>query len=154
MMVYTGVTFTEQHEGYRDRAYPDSGGVWTCGYGHTQGVGPSTVCTPELAQEWLQQDLRAATNAVNNLVTVPLTQEEFNALVDFTFNVGVRAFSKSTLLILLNESDFSGASLQFERWVLCKGHVVAGLLNRRKDEKALFDSGNHVGGDVSNEDTE
>jgi lysozyme len=112
--------------------------VWTCGNGHTAGVSPSTVCDDKLADQWLMEDTQSAVNAVNNLVKVPLTQNEFNALVDFVFNIGARAFMNSTMLMLLNSGDYAGAANQFERWTLCKGVVVAGLLNRRKDEKALF----------------
>jgi len=145
-LVYNGagIAFTSQHEGRRYVAYQDSGGVWTCGDGHTDGVGPSTTCDDALADEWLIQDTQMASNAVNNLVSVPLTQNEFNALVDFTFNCGIHAFSQSTMLILLNSGDYAGAALQFERWDLCDGKVVAGLLNRRKDEETEFDSSSGV----------
>ncbi len=139
-MVYNGagVIFTSRWEGLELKAYKDTGGVWTCGYGHTQGVSPSTVCTKELAESWLRQDTQAAVNAVNNLVKVDLTQNEFNALVDFTFNVGATQFSKSTLLSLLNEGNDKAAAEQFERWKYDNGKVVAGLLRRRYAERDLF----------------
>jgi lysozyme len=148
-MEYTsiGVCFTERHEGYRDRAYQDSGGVWTCGYGHTSGVGPSTTCTPELAAQWLTEDTQFAVNAVNNLVEVGLTQPEFNALVDFTYNIGVGAFQKSTLLLYLNQGDYVNAAAQFERWSYCNGVKVPGLFNRRVDEETLFNTPDNGGND-------
>lgn len=133
-----GVCFTERHEGYRSQAYRDSGGVWTCGFGHTDGVGPSTTCTPELAEQWLELDIQNAVNGVNNLVEVSLTQAQFNALVDFTYNVGVRAFQNSTLLMYLNQGDFTNAAAQFERWSYCNGVRVLGLFNRRVDEMNEF----------------
>jgi len=139
-MIYSGegLDFTAVHEGLRTRAYQDSGGLWTCGYGHTTGVGPSTVCDETLARQWLEFDIRVASSAVNRLVLVELTQNEFDALVDFTFNVGVNALQHSTLLDLLNGGDYQGAAQQFERWKFCKGAVVAGLLKRRQDESDLF----------------
>ncbi len=133
-----GLAFTAQHEGRKYKAYRDSGGIWTCGNGHTAGVSPSTVCDDALADEWLREDTQNAVNAVNNLVSVSLTQGEFDSLVDFTFNIGIRAFAESTMVVLLNQGDYAGAALQFERWDLCKGVVVAGLLNRRKDEEEEF----------------
>ena len=141
-MIYdkAGLDFTAIHEGFRSKAYKDSGGVWTCGYGHTTGVGPSTICDETLARKWLLEDISIASRSVNRLVNVKLDQEEFNALVDFVYNVGVNAFATSTLLELLNKGDYSGAANQFLRWKFCKGVVVAGLLNRRNDEKKLFET--------------
>jgi lysozyme len=141
-MAYSGagLCLTEQSEGLRLEAYQDSGGIWTCGYGHTSRVGPSTTCTISLAAEWLEQDTQEAVSAVNQLVTVPLTQPEFDALVDFVFNVGATQFSKSTMLDLLNAGNIAGAALQFQRWNKCNGQVVAGLLNRRIAEQNEFNS--------------
>lgn len=136
----TGLSLTEQSEGLRIEAYQDSGGIWTCGYGHTSGVSPSTVCTEELAAEWLRQDTQNACNAVNRLVDVSLTQPEFDALVDFVFNLGAHQFENSTMLELLNQGDYQGAAGQFQRWDKCNGRVVAGLLNRRIAEQKEFNS--------------
>ncbi len=110
-------------------------------YGHTDNVGPSTVCDPILARHWLEIDILTASSTVNRLVIVTLAQNEFDALVDFVFNVGVNAFQRSTLLDLLNTGDYAGAAQQFQRWSLCKGQVVAGLLRRRNDETNLFNGG-------------
>ena len=141
-MTYSGagLTLTEQSEGLRLTAYQDSGGICTCGYGHTKGVSPGTVCSPELAAEWLAADTQSAVNAVNQLVTVPLTQGEFDALVDFVFNLGATQFSKSTLLDVLNTGDYAAAALQFARWVSCDGKPLAGLLRRRQAETKEFQS--------------
>lgn len=136
----TGLANTERAEGLRLSAYKDSGGVWTCGYGHTLNVSPSTICTPALAEEWLQQDIQTAVNAVNQLVEVDLTQPEFDALVDFVYNIGATQFSKSTMLDLLNQGNYEQAALQFHRWDLCDGTIVAGLLNRRNAEEQEFES--------------
>lgn len=133
-----GLRLTEQFEGCQLKAYPDIVGVWTIGYGHTKGVSPGTVCTQEQAEQWLQEDIQEAANAVNRLVTTPLTQHEFDALVDFVFNLGVNAFAQSTMLIYLNRGDHVRAAGQFERWDMAGGKHVAGLLRRRVAEEAEF----------------
>ena len=137
----TGLHLTEQFEGCRLTAYQDSGGIWTCGYGHTAGVDASTTCTQEQAEIWLQEDVQSAANIVNKCVSVPLTQGEFDALVDLTFNIGGGNFRHSTMLALLNQSDYNGAASQFERWDKVGGQVIAGLLRRRLAEKEEFLNG-------------
>jgi lysozyme len=137
-MQYTGLMLTEQFEGCSLTAYQDVKGVWTIGYGHTAGVTPGMTCTQEQAAEWLQADIQWAATTVSNLVLVPLTQNEFNALVDFVFNVGSGNFSGSTMLVLLNQGDYAGAAAQFQRWDLAGGQVIQGLLNRRIAEENEF----------------
>lgn len=136
-----GLALTERFEGCRLQAYQDSVGVWTIGYGHTRGVQQGMTCTQEQAEEWLVQDSLQAQDAVNDLVTVLLTQPEFDALVDFTFNLGAGALAESTMLRLLNAGDFAGAAGQFELWDHAGGKVVAGLLRRRLAEKQEFTQG-------------
>lgn len=141
----TGLHLTEQFEGCRLTAYQDSVGVWTIGYGHT---GPE-VCkglsiTMERAEELLIQDIAKAAAAVNRLVTYAhFTQDEFDALVDFTFNLGAGAFADSTLLKKLNAGDIEGAAAEFMRWDHAGGKVLAGLTKRRDGERALFLLGAH-----------
>lgn len=137
----TGLQFTEQSEGDVLTAYQDVAGVWTIGYGHTQGVYAGMTCTQLQAVAWLVQDLQWAEQAVLNLVTIALTQGEFDALVDFVFNFGSGAFAGSTLLRLLNADDIAGAAAQFVLWDHAGGKVVAGLLRRRMGEQAEFTSG-------------
>jgi lysozyme len=79
-----------------------------------------------------------AEQVVNHAVKVPITQDEFNALVDFVFNVGAGNFDSSTLLRELNAGDYAGAADQFARWDLAGGKVVEGLLRRRVAEADLF----------------
>jgi lysozyme len=133
-----GLSLTEQFEGCRLRAYQDQVGVWTIGYGHTRNVAEGQVCTPEQAQAYLAQDIAIAEADVNSHVRVTLTQGEFDALVDFAFNLGCRALETSTLLRLVNSGDFEKAALEFEKWDHAGGKVVAGLLRRRQAEKAEF----------------
>jgi lysozyme len=135
-----GMDITKLFEGCRLNAYQDSGGIWTIGYGHTFGVHEGMTCSQEQAEVWLWEDVRAAERAVNKFVTVPLTQHEFDALVDFTFNLGIGAFRDSTMLRLLNSGNHAAAADEFAKWDKCKGHVIAGLLKRRLEEKQEFQS--------------
>jgi lysozyme len=137
----TGEQLTEQFEGCRFEAYQDVRGVWTIGYGHTAGVAPGDACTQDQAEAWLQQDIQWAANAVKHYVTVALTQNEFDALTDFVFNLGIGNFSGSTLLRKLNAGDYAGAAAQFDLWDMAGGQVVAGLLRRRQAETAEFNGG-------------
>lgn len=137
-----GLSLTEQCEGCELHAYQDQVGVWTIGYGHT---GPDVVSglsiTQDQAAQLLAADIASAARCVNNAVAVQLMQDEFDALVDFVFNLGAGAFESSTLLRDLNAGDFTSAAAQFDVWDHAGGAVVAGLLRRRQAETALFQSG-------------
>jgi lysozyme len=137
-----GLALTEQFEGCRLTAYQDQVGVWTIGYGHTgPDVTPELTITHDHAQVLLAHDVGSAADCVNNVVTIDLTQAEFDALVDFVFNLGAGAFTGSTLLRDLNAGDFAAAAPQFDVWDHAGGAVVAGLLRRRQAETAMFDTG-------------
>lgn len=131
---------TERFEGCRLVAYHDSVGVLTIGYGHTYHVYEKQICTKEQAEVWLLADVVIAENAVNRLVHIPITQGEFDALVDFTFNLGVGQFANSTLLQLVNDGKHEEAANEFEKWKYAGGVAVAGLLRRRFAEKERFQS--------------
>jgi lysozyme len=133
-----GLQLTEQFEGVRLTAYPDVRGVWTIGYGHTAGVTPGLTCTQAQAEAWLSADVAWAVSVVNRDVHVPLTQGEFDALVDFVFNAGAGNFEHSTLLKLINKDDLTDAVREFDKWDEAGGKVVAGLLRRRMAESAEF----------------
>lgn len=126
-------------EGLRLTAYLDGGGVWTIGYGHTGADvrGGLTIPLSE-AERLLTRDLRVAEGHVNDAVKVKLTQNQFDALVSFVYNVGGGAFRSSTLLKLLNAGDYEGAANQLPRWNKDNGKVVKGLTNRRHEERELF----------------
>jgi len=136
------VKLTEACEGLELKVYPDpgtDGAPWTAGYGHTgPDVAPGMVVTQALADEWLKADLQHAVSVVNQLVTVPLTQHQFDALVDFTFNCGAGNFKNSTLLRLVNQSQFALADAEFAKWVRAANQVLPGLVKRRKLEAAWF----------------
>ena len=135
-----GCSLTEMSESLRLVAYkPTLTDPWTCGYGHTgPDVQQGTACTPAQALAWLEQDVQMAEIAVKTLVTEPLNQNQFDALVDFTFNEGAGHLRYSTLLKLLNSGDFAGADAEFAKWNLAGGRVLPGLCTRRANEAALF----------------
>lgn len=127
-----------EFEGRYLQAYRCPAGIPTIGVGHTHGVRMGDTCSVEQADVWLTEDLQDAEAAVNTLVKVPLTQEQFDALVSFAFNLGRTALAESTLLILVNKGSFKAAAEQFDRWVYSKGKKLPGLVRRRAAEKALF----------------
>jgi len=131
--------FLKSYERYRSVAYmPTHHDKWTCGYGHTRGVTGATTCDAKLAEEWLHDDVSWAVAAVNEHVTVSLTQAQFDALCSFVFNVGATNFEESTLLRKLNDSDYGGAANEFERWDRQAGEVLEGLERRRIAERDHF----------------
>lgn len=126
-------------EGLRLDAYQDSGGVWTIGYGHTgSDVQPGQHISESRARELLRQDVATAEKAVRNLVKVPLTQGQYDALVSFTFNCGSGTLRNSTLLKKLNAGDYSGAQAEFGKFVHAGGQTLAGLVRRRQAEAEMF----------------
>jgi lysozyme len=135
-----GRAFIEAHEGCRLAAYRDGAGIWTIGYGHTNGVAPGMVIDRAQADAFLSADLVAVERCIERTVSVPLAQNRFDALADFIFNVGGGAFASSTLRRLLNAGDVEGAADQFGRWIHdANGTVEPGLVTRRADERALFE---------------
>lgn len=135
-----GYSLTEQFEGLSLKAYQDVAGVWTNGYGNTHNVVPGSTITLAQANSDLMSNLLGAEYVVNTVVTVSLTQGQFDALVDFVFNLGSGNFQSSTLLRKINAGDYSGAALEFPKWNHAGGVVVSGLTRRRLAEQALFNS--------------
>jgi lysozyme len=128
----------ESFEGLETTAYRDQRDIWTIGYGHTSGVKEGMTCTPAQANTWLNQDLATADHAVNAYITADLTQNMFDALVSFTFNVGAGNLEHSTLRQLLNGGSKLAAADQFLVWNHTNGVVNAGLTRRRQAERSLF----------------
>lgn len=133
-----GLDIIKKSEGLKLRAYKDTGGVWTIGYGHTRGVKPSDVCTRQQAERWLASDVGDAEDDIRNLVRVDLNDNQFSALVSFVFNIGGDQFRKSTLLKNLNAGDYDLAADEFLRWVYDNKKPQGGLETRRQMERALF----------------
>ena len=136
-----GLALTEKFEGLRLTAYQDSVGVWTIGYGHTGAdVTQGLTITEDQAGILLAADVAWAVTCVNKAVKVDINQNQFDAMVDFTFNLGCAAFTGSTLLRMVNAGNFAGAALQFIRWNKAGGKVLAGLTKRRQAETDLFNT--------------
>ncbi len=138
-----GVDLICSFEGKRLTAYDDGVGVWTIGFGTTVypngiKVKKGDTCTEAQAKAYMAHDLKKFASAVNNAVTVPLNQNQFDALVSLAYNIGTGAFSKSTLVKKLNANDYRSAADQFDVWVNAGGKRMQGLVNRRAKEKALF----------------
>src|SRR5512139_3083606 len=143
-----GIDLIKKFEGLRLEAYPDpgSGGdPWTIGYGTTHTalgpVKPGMRITESEAEQLLLSDIRYFEQRVNDLVTVPLTQNQFDALVSLAYNVGDSALASSTLLRELNAGNVQEAADQFTRWVHASGQVLPGLVARRNSERNLFMQG-------------
>jgi len=139
------LTLIENSEGLRLKPYRDVAGHWTVGVGHLLTPDEDRIeITKDQAYALLQADLEEAMRLVENAVDVPINDNQFSALVSFTFNLGGGALLKSTLLKKLNAGDYEGAAGQFERWTKAgpKGMKVdqKGLIKRRYAEEILFRS--------------
>ena len=137
-----GINLICSFEGLELKAYLDSANIWTIGYGtiirNGVKVKKGDTCTIEQAKAYMASDLKSFEAAVNK-VKVPLNQNQYDALVSLTYNIGVNAFANSTLLKKLNAQDYKGAAAQFDVWNKVKGRVVQGLVNRRAKERKLFE---------------
>ena len=139
-----GLSMIERFEGCLLKASNKLDGVWTIGYGQTgsyygKRVRRGMTTTKALAHAWLRDhSIKTYEDAVTQAVKVPLNQNQFDALVSFTYNVGVGALKQSTALRKLNAGDYAGAADALTMWTKCNGKVLAGLVRRRKEERALF----------------
>ena len=139
-----GIELIKKYEGCVLKSYKCPSGVWTIGYGHTNGVKSGMQITKAQALDYLKQDLSTFEKAVTNCVKVPLNQNQFDALVSFSFNCGTGALKTSTLLQKLNSSDYNGAANEFPKWNKSNGKVLNGLVKRREEEKELFLKTNYL----------
>jgi len=132
-------------EGFSPVPYPDASG-FSIGFGHFIQAGESfdTSITEPEARALLADDVRIAEDAINSLVDVQLTQQQFDSLVSLVYNIGAGAFRHSTLLARLNEGDAAGAAAQFAVWNKSNGGVIPALVNRRQREAALFSFGTYA----------
>ena len=132
------ILLIKSFEQLRLNSYLCPAGVWTIGYGHTDGVNQGMLITEKTADAFLKQDIKKAEDEVNR-IDADLTQEQFDALVSFVFNVGDRAFRVSTLrkLIERNPSDPKIAD-EFHRWVYAGNKMLPGLVKRREQEIKLY----------------
>ena len=138
-----GVDLICNFEGKRLTAYDDGVGGWTIGFGTTKypngiRVKKGDTCTLDQAKAYMQNDLKSFEQTVNNTVKVPLSQNQFDALVSLAYNIGSTAFKNSTLVRQLNEGNYKAAANQFNVWVNAGGKRMQGLVNRRAAERTLF----------------
>lgn len=124
-------------EGIRTVAYRDPVGIPTICFGHTAGVQIGDTATPEQCRDLLTDEVVEFGFEISNLVKIPLSHEEQAAYTSFAYNVGIGAFSQSTLLRKLNSGDRLGACNELSRWIYSRGRVLPGLKNRRAEEREL-----------------
>ena len=133
-----GIALIKKFEGLETDSYQCSASVWTLGYGHTRDVSEGDTCSAEEAEEILVSDLEEFEGYVNKSVDVDLEQNQFDALVAWTFNLGPTNLNSSTLLKTLNNGDYRDVPTQIKRWNRAAGQVVDGLVRRRNAEAKLF----------------
>lgn len=134
-----GALFIKIKEGFESVAYKKTDEVWTIGYGHTLGVTRGMTCTRQEADAWFLQDVAKCEASVNRQ-NLTLSQNQFDALVSYAFNIGVGAFERGTLLSLIKSgaSESKITSWWTTTWISAKGTVLPGLVTRRADEAKLF----------------
>lgn len=125
------------HEGYVGQAYQDIVGVWSIGFGTTEGVKPNQTITPVQAISRALTDAQKFEGALKQCVSVPLHQHEYDAYVSLSYNIGSGAFCRSTLVKKLNAGDYDGACKEILRWNRAGGKEVRGLTIRRQQEYVL-----------------
>ena len=135
-----GLALIKKFEGCRLESYRCSANVLTIGYGHTGGVLETDVITQDVADKLLEQDIEKFEKYVNVNVVVELNQSQFDALVAWTFNLGVGNLRQSTMLKKLNEGDYQSVPSEMKRWNKAGGKTLEGLIRRRKAEGLLFES--------------
>lgn len=145
-MSETGYSLTKVSEGLVLHAYQDGGGVWTIGYGHTAGVRPGQKITKEQADAFLRADMQSAELLVNKYAQ-GLPQLAFDALCDFTFNLGTQAFinpitgAPTGVKRALDAKKYTEVPGQFKRWIYDNKKIQKGLVIRRDAEAALWERG-------------
>jgi lysozyme len=150
-----GLAFLAENEGEIDHVYRDAGGLKTLGIGHLltkTELSTGKICinglqvdysngiTHQQSLDLLDQDVSPAETCVNHFVTTTLNQDQFDALVSFTFNCGVGAFQSSTLLKKVNASLFTDVPAQLMLWTKAGGKTCDGLITRRSNECKLWNS--------------
>lgn len=133
-----GLALVKKFEGLRLKAYQDGVGLWTIGYGHRHEVQEGDIITEQKAIDLLTQDLALIGGQVKRALQKTLNNNQFSALVSFTFNVGIGNFSTSTLLKLIHQEQIYEAADQFLRWEYAGEEKEPGLIERRTAERALF----------------
>ena len=133
-----GLALIKKFEGCELKAYQCSAGVWTIGYGHTKDVVEGMEITQEQAEQMLVDELHEYESYINKYVTVALSQNQFDALVSWVYNLGPVNLTASTMLKVLNSGEYEDVPAQIKRWNKAGGKVLEGLIRRREAEACLF----------------
>ena len=134
----TGIELLKHFEGCELKAYQDSVGVWTIGYGHTKGIYEGLEITQSEAEKMLQDELPEYEGYITDKVVPMLQQHEYDALVCWVYNLGPTNLSSSTMLKKLNAGEFKEVPFQMKRWDKAGGQPLLGLTRRRNAEALLF----------------
>jgi lysozyme len=134
-----GISLIKKFEGCELEAYKCAAGVWTIGYGHTKDVKEGDSILKEDAESMLVHELQEYCNDVDIAVKVDLKQNEFDALVSWTYNLGLTNLNSSTMLRVLNEGKHDEVPAQMKRWNKASGQVKQGLVRRREAEALMFE---------------
>ena len=135
-----GIELIKEFEGCKQVAYQDSVGVWTIGYGHTKDVYEGQLSIKKTCERLLSEDIAEFEDYVESYVEVSLSQNQFDALVAWTFNLGPGNLLKSTMLKKLNEGDYDAVPDEMRRWNKAGGKTLNGLIRRRDAEANLFNT--------------
>tara|TARA_Y100001937_G_C7100240_1_gene322144 strand:- start:547 stop:990 length:444 start_codon:yes stop_codon:yes gene_type:complete len=134
-----GLDLIKHFEGLELEAYKCPAGVWTIGYGHTKDVQEGDTWSESHADHMLEVEMEEYENYIHNLVTCPLSQNQFDALVSWVYNLGSSNLQASTLLKRLNAGDYPDVPNQIKRWNKAGGKVLEGLVRRREAEASMFE---------------
>ena len=133
-----GLSLIKKFEGCRLESYLCSADVLTIGYGHTADVTDGMSISQDMAEAMLDKDIEEFEQYVNDSVTVDLSQNQFDALVAWTFNLGVGNLKASTMLKVLNEGKYEQVPSEMRRWNKAGGKTLDGLIRRREAESLMF----------------
>jgi lysozyme len=147
------VEIVKDFEGFREYLYPDVEGIPTIGYGHTDNMHEGDLpitCTEEQAEQWLKEDMFESAEAVLKMVNVPLTDNQFGALVCLCFNIGQGRLKRDSIIRLLNDYDYKGAAGDWwqnrrDKAPSKGGVILEGLQERRSAECHYFLTGEYHG---------
>tara|TARA_B100001094_G_scaffold328721_1_gene389773 strand:+ start:1320 stop:1757 length:438 start_codon:yes stop_codon:yes gene_type:complete len=134
-----GLELIKHFEGCELEAYKCAAGVWTIGYGHIKTAVEGMTISQSYADELLDGEIVEYEDYVNAAVTAPLSQDQFDALVSWTFNLGNGNLNASTMLKVLNRGEYEEVPAQMKRWNKAGGKVLEGLIRRREAEANLFE---------------
>lgn len=134
-----GLDIIKRYEGFSAAPYLCPAGVWTNGFGNTEGVTPDTPpVTPEDAERRLAEHVARLEVSLERMFYYPVNDNQWSACVSLAYNVGAEAFRNSTIRALVNRKEYLAAADEFHRWVYGGGRKLAGLVKRREEERALF----------------